>query len=211
MRRFLLVGLTGGIATGKSTVSQMFAHLGAKVVDADLLAREVVMPGQPALAEIVAEFGRGCAAARRPPGQKAPRRHRLRDPERRKRLEQITHPAIHVRQQRVLSVYEEEAFEGIVLWDAAVLIESGGAKRMDKLVVVLTDPATELARLMARDGMGEEEARGRIATQMPVADKAKLADYVIDNSGTRAETERQVREVYKQLLADLKTARAAGR
>ena len=120
-------------------------------------------------------------------------------------------PAIYVRQQRVLSVYEEEAFEGIVLWDAAVLIESGGAKRMDKLVVVLTDPATELARLMARDGMGDEEARGRIATQMPVADKAKLADYVIDNSGTRAETERQVRQVYKQLLADLKTARAAGR
>jgi dephospho-CoA kinase len=98
-----------------------------------------------------------------------------------------------------------------VLWDAAVLIESGGHTRMDKLVVVLTDPATEHARLMARDGMGDEEARGRIATQMPVADKAKLADYVIDNSGTRAETERQVREVYKQLLADLKAARAAGR
>ena len=115
-----------------------------------------------------------------------------------------------MRQQRVLSVYEEEAFEGIVLWDAAVLIESGGAERMDKLVVVLTDPATEHARLMARDGMGEEEARGRIATQMPVADKAKLADYVIDNSGTRAETECQVHQVYKQLLADLKTARAAG-
>ena len=211
MRRFLLVGLTGGIATGKSTVSQMFAHLGAKVVDADLLAREVVMPGQPALAEIVAEFG---ADVLQPDGHLD--RKRLgaivfSDPERRKRLEQITHPAIHVRQQRVLSVYEEEAFEGVVLWDAAVLIESGGHKRMDKLVVVLTDPATELARLMARDGMGDEEARGRIATQMPVADKAKLADYVIDNSGTRAETERRVREVYEQLLADLKTARAAGR
>ena len=211
MRRFLLVGLTGGIATGKSTVSQMCAHLGAKVVDADLLAREVVMPGQPALAEIAAEFGDDVL---QPDGHLD--RKRLgaivfSDPERRKRLEQITHPAIYVRQQRVLSVYEEEAFEGVVLWDAAVLIESGGAKRMDKLVVVLTDPATEHARLMERDGMGDEEARGRIATQMPVADKAKLADYVIDNSGTRAETERQVREVYKQLLADLKTARAAGR
>ena len=154
MRRFLLVGLTGGIATGKSTVSQMFAHLGAKVVDADLLAREVVMPGQPALAEIAAEFG---ADVLQPDGHLD--RKRLgaivfSDPERRKRLEQITHPAIYVRQQRVLSVYEEEAFEGVVLWDAAVLIESGGHKRMDKLVVVLTDPATELARLMARDGHG---------------------------------------------------------
>src|SRR6185369_17419222 len=151
MRRFLLVGLTGGIATGKSTVSQMFAHLGAKVVDADLLAREVVMPGQPALAEIAAEFG---ADVLQPDGHLD--RKRLgaivfSDPERRRRLEQITHPAIYVRQQRVLSVYEEEAFEGIVLWDAAVLIESGGHKRMDKLVVVLTDPATELDRLMMRD------------------------------------------------------------
>jgi len=211
VRRFLLVGLTGGIATGKTTVSQIFAHLGAKVVDADLLAREVVMPGQPALAEIVAEFGTGVL---QPDGFLD--RKRLgaivfSDPERRKRLEQITHPAIHVRQQRVLSVYEEEAFEGVVLWDAAVLIESGGHTRMDKLVVVLTDPAAQLARLMARDGMGEAEARGRIATQMPVAEKAKLADYVVDNSGPRAETERRVREVYAQLLTDLRTARAAGR
>jgi dephospho-CoA kinase len=211
MRRFLLVGLTGGIATGKSTVSQMFAYLGGKVVDADLLAREVVMPGQSALAEIVAEFGPDVL---QPDGHLD--RKRLGaivfgDPDRRKRLEQITHPAIHVRQQRILSVYEEEAFEGVVLWDAAVLIESGGAKAMDKLVVVFTDPATELVRLMARDGMGEAEARGRIAAQMPVGDKAKLADYVIDNSGPRAETERQVRQVYKQLLADLQTARAAGR
>ena len=211
MRRFLLVGLTGGIATGKSTVSQMFAHLGAKIVDADLLAREVVMPGQPALAEIAAEFGPGVLQA-----DGSLDRKRLGDivfgnPEKRRRLEQITHPAIYLRQQRILSVYEEEAFEGVVLWDAAVLIESGGHKRMDKLVVVLTDPATELARLMARDAMTEDVARTRIAAQMPVADKAALADYVIDNSGSRAETERQVRDVYARLLADLKAARAASR
>ena len=211
MRRFLLVGLTGGIATGKSTVSQMFAHLGAKVVDADLLAREVVMPGQPALAEIVAEFGADVLKADGFLDRKRLGAIVFNAPARRKRLEQITHPAIHLRQQRILSVYEEEAFEGIVLWDAAVLIESGGHTRMDKLVVVLTDPATELARLMARDGMGEGEARGRIATQMPVADKAKLADYVIDNSGSRPDTERRVREVYAQLQSDLRTARAARR
>jgi dephospho-CoA kinase len=211
VKRYLLVGLTGGIATGKSTVSAMFAHLGAKVIDADLLAREVVMPGQPALAEIVAEFGE---AVLQPDGHLDRRKLGaivFNDPDRRRRLEQITHPAIHTRQQRVLSVYDEEAFEGIVLWDAAVLIESGGHKRMDKLVVVETDQDTELSRLMARDGMGEAEARGRIATQMPVAEKAKLADYVIDNSGSRADTERQVRQVYSQLLADLKAARAGGR
>ncbi len=211
MRRFLLVGLTGAIATGKSTVSAMFAHLGAKVVDADLLAREVVMPGQPAFAEIVEEFGPAVLAADGQLDRKRLGAIVFADPERRKRLEAITHPAIHARQQRILSVYEEEAFEGIVLWDAALLVEAGGYKKMDRLVVVFADPATELRRLMARDGMSEEEARGRIATQMPVADKAKLADYVIDNSGSRAETERQVREAYAELLGDLKAVLAGGR
>jgi|SRR5215471_8713361 len=209
MRRFLLVGLTGGIATGKSTVSAMFAHLGAKIIDADLLAREIVMPGQPALAEIVEEFGAGVLG---PDG--ALDRRRLGaivfvDPARRKRLEQITHPAIQRRQQRILSVYDEEVFEGIVFYDAAVLIEAGGHTKMDRLVVVSTDQATEVVRLMSRDGMSEDEARGRIATQMPVADKAALADYVIDNSGSRAETERQVRDVYRKLLGDLKARLAS--
>jgi len=209
MRRFLLVGLTGGIATGKSTVSAMFAHLGAKIIDADLLAREIVMPGQPALAEIVEEFGAGVLG---PDG--ALDRKRLGaivfvDPARRKRLEQITHPAIQRRQQRILSVYDEEVFEGIVFYDAAVLIEAGGHTKMDRLVVVSTDQATEVVRLMSRDGMSEDEARGRIATQMPVADKAALADYVIDNSGSRAETERQVRDVYRKLLGDLKARLAS--
>jgi len=209
MRRFLLVGLTGGIATGKSTVSAMFAHLGAKIIDADLLAREIVMPGQPALAEIVEEFGAGVLG---PDG--ALDRRRLGaivfvDPARRKRLEQITHPAIQRRQQRILSVYDEEVFEGIVFYDAAVLIEAGGHTKMDRLVVVSTDQATEVVRLMSRDGLSEDEARGRIATQMPVADKAALADYVIDNSGSRAETERQVRDVYRKLLGDLKARLAS--
>jgi dephospho-CoA kinase len=203
VRRFLLVGLTGGIATGKSTVSAMFAHLGAKVVDADLLAREVVMPGQPAHAEIVKLFGPDVVQADGQLDRKRLGALVFADPERRRQLEQITHPAIRVRQQRILSVYEEEAFEGIVIWDVALLIETGGAKAMDKIVVVAADPATELARLMARDGYSEEEARRRIASQMPIGEKAKLADYVIDNSGARASTERQVREVYQALGKDL--------
>ena len=203
MKRFLLVGLTGGIATGKSTVSAMFAHLGARVVDADLLAREVVMPGQRAYREIVEEFGALVLQADGTLDRKRLGAIVFADAAKRKRLEQITHPAIRARQQRILSVYEEEGFEGLVLWDAALLIESGGAKDMERLVVVVTDPATELARLMARDGMSAEEASGRIASQMPVALKAKLADYVIDNSESRAETERRVREVYRALCEDL--------
>jgi len=209
MKRYLLVGLTGGIATGKSTVSTMFAHLGAKVVDADLLAREVVMPGQAALTEIVREFGADVLAADGSLDRKRVGAIVFGDAEKRKRLEEITHPAIRVRQQRILSVYEEDAFEGIVIWDAALLIETSGAKGMDRVVVVVADPTTELQRLMARDGFAEEDARRRIASQIPLAEKVKVADYVIDNSGTRAETERLVRDVYRALLQDLATALAA--
>ena len=204
MRRFLLVGLTGGIATGKSTVSAMFAHLGARVIDADLLAREVVMPGQPALTEIVAEFGPDVLKADGYLDRKRLGAVVFADPTRRKRLEAITHPAIRRRQERILSVLEEEAFEGLVLWDAALLIEGGGHTSMDQVVVVVTDPETELARLMARDGIPAGDALLRIRSQMPVAEKAKLADHVVDNSGPRAETERRVREVHKALLAELR-------
>jgi dephospho-CoA kinase len=114
-----------------------------------------------------------------------------------------------VRQQRILSVYEEEAFEGIVIWDAALLIESSGAKGMDRVVVVITDQDTELTRLMARDGFPEEDARRRIGSQMPLAEKVKVADYVIDNSGPRSETERLVKDVYRALTRDLAAALAA--
>ncbi len=208
MKRFLLVGLTGGIATGKSTVSAMFAHLGARIVDADLLAREVVMPGQPAHAEIVREFGSDVLQEDGSLDRKRLGAVVFADAARRKRLEAITHPAIHARQQRILSVYDEEAFEGIVIWDAALLIESSSARGMDKVVVVVADAATELGRLMARDGFSEEAARRRIASQMPLSEKVKVADYVIDNSGSRAETERRVREVYRALLHGLEAALA---
>ena len=209
MKRYLLVGLTGGIATGKSTVSTMFAHLGAKIVDADLLAREVVMPGQAALAEIVREFGREVLAPDGSLDRKRVGAIVFGDAQKRKRLEEITHPAIRIRQQRILSVYEEEAFEGIVIWDAALLIESSGAKGMDRVVVVITDPDTEFTRLMARDGFSEEDARRRISSQMPLAEKVKVADYVIDNSGPRSETERLVKDVYRALIRDLATALVA--
>src|SRR5262245_64307402 len=204
MKKFLLVGLTGSIATGKSTVSQMFAHLGARVLDADLLAREVVMPGQPAYLKIVEEFGQGVVQDDGSLDRKALGAIVFADATRRKRLEEITHPAIGLRQQRILSVLEEEEFEGIVIWDVALLFETGGVARMDRVVVVYTDPDTELARLVARDGLSEDAARARISSQMPVAEKAKRAHYVIDNSGGRANTERQVKAIYESLLAELK-------
>jgi dephospho-CoA kinase len=209
VRKFLLVGLTGSIATGKSTVSAMFRSLGCVVLDADVLAREVVEPGEPALAQIVEEFGREVLQPDGTLDRKKLGASVFGDAARRKRLEQITHPAIRDRFLRHLAELEARGFDGIVLWDAPVMIETGGHRAMEKLVVVATDPATQQARLQARDGIDAVEAARKIGSQMPVAEKAKLADYVIDNAGDRAVTEARVREVHAALLRDLATRRAS--
>ena len=203
-RRFLLVGLTGGIATGKSTVSEILRRLGGVVIDADLLAREVVAPGQPALAAIVREFGRDVLQEDGALDRKRLAAAAFTDPERRRRLEAITHPAIRDAFQSRLAELETQGFAGLVFWDAAVLIESGGHKAMDRLVVVVADADTQHARAVARDGDRADVER-RIANQMPLSEKVKLADYVIDNSGDRAATEGRTRGVYQALLADLQT------
>ena len=203
-RRFLLVGLTGGIATGKSTVSDILRGLGGVIIDADLLAREVVAPGQPALAAIVREFGPDVLNADGTLDRKRLAALAFTDPERRRRLEAITHPAIRDAFAARLTDLEAQGFAGLVFWDAAVLIESGGHKAMDCLVVVITDASTQHARAVARDGDRADVER-RIANQMPLSEKVKLADYVIDNSGDRAATEARTREVYRALIADLQT------
>jgi dephospho-CoA kinase len=202
-RKFLLVGLTGGIATGKSTVAETLRSLGAEVIDADQLARDVVAPGEPALAEIVREFG----DVRHPDGtldRKKLGAIVFGDAARRKTLEAITHPAIRDRFLTRLAELQARGFEGLVFFDAPVMIESGNYRNMDRLVVVYTDEATQRGRLMAREGMPAAEASSRMATQMPVIDKAKLADYVIDNTGDRATTAARTREVFEALLAELR-------
>jgi len=207
-RRFLLVGLTGGIATGKSTVSEILRRLGCEIIDADQLARDVVEPEQPAWKQILEEFGRGVVTAAGTLDRKKLGAIVFADPERRKRLEAITHPAIRARFQARLDELAAQGFAGIVVFDAPVMIESGNYKNMDRLVVVVTDDATQAARLQERDGTDEAEGRRKIASQMPLAEKAKLADYVIDNSGAREATAAEVRRVFAALMADLR-ARAA--
>ncbi|MGH7305363.1 MAG: dephospho-CoA kinase [Candidatus Rokuibacteriota bacterium] len=204
-RKFLLVGLTGGIATGKSTVSAMLRQLGCQIIDADLLARAVVEPGQPALAEIVTEFGRDVLTADGALDRKKLGAVIFADPARRRRLEAVTHPAIRALFMTRLEALAEQGFAGIVVFDAAVMIESGNYKNMDRLVVVVTDDATQMARLRGRDGTDEAEGRRKIASQMPLAEKAKLADYVIDNSGTREATAEQVRRVFAALMSELQS------
>jgi dephospho-CoA kinase len=202
-RRFLLVGLTGGIATGKSTVSDILRGLGDVIVDADLLAREVVAPGQPALAAIVQEFGADVLNADGALDRKRLASVAFADPERRRRLEAITHPAIRDAFAARLTDLEAQGFAGLRLLGRRRLIESGGHKAMDRLVVVITDAPIQHARAVARDGTRQVERR--IANQMPLSEKVKLADYVIDNSGDRAATEARTREVHRALLADLET------
>ena len=209
MRRFLLVGLTGGIATGKSTVSEMLRRRGAVIIDADVLARDVVAPGEPALATIAEEFGREVIAADGTLDRKKLGAIVFADPVKRKRLEAITHPAIRERFARRLAELMEPGFAGLVFFDAPVMIESGNYKNMERMVVVVTDEPTQVRRQMARDGVDREEAERKIRSQMPLGEKAKLADYVIDNGADRAATEGQVERVWQALMADL-CARDAG-
>jgi dephospho-CoA kinase len=201
-RAFLLVGLTGGIASGKSTVSRQLAELGCQVIDADVLAREVVAPGEPALAAIVDAFG---PEVLQPDGTLDRARVAaaiFADPAMRKRLEAITHPAIRARRQAKLDELTARGFDGIVVQDAALLIEVGGHLDMDRLVVVYAGPVEQRERLMRRDGLHADEAKRRIASQMPLAEKAALAHYVIDNSDSPEETAAQVRAVHAALLAE---------
>ncbi|MBI4012531.1 MAG: dephospho-CoA kinase [Candidatus Rokubacteria bacterium] len=207
-RPFLLVGLTGGIASGKSTVSRQLAELGCHVIDADVLAREVVAPGQPAWRAIVEAFGQEVL---RPDGTlDRPRLAALvfADAEARRRLEAITHPAIQARRDAILAELAARGFDGLVVQDAALLIEVGAARRVDRLVVVYADRAVQLERLMRRDGLDRAEAEQRVASQMPLAEKVKLAHYVIDSSDSREETAAQVRAVHAALLAEHRARRA---
>jgi dephospho-CoA kinase len=208
MRTFLLAGLTGGIGTGKSTVSAMFADLGCRVLDADRLAREAVAPGQPAYQAVVAEFGREVVQADGYLDRKRIGAIVFTDAERRRRLEAIVHPAVRASQERLLRDLEGQRYEGVVIWDVPLLFEVGADAAMDRVIVVFVDEATQLERLMARDWLTEAAARARIGSQMPIADKARRAHYVIDNSGGRDKTLAQVRQVHRALVNELRARKA---
>jgi len=195
----LLAGLTGGIATGKSTVSRLFVECGARLIDADVLAREVVAPGRPALQQIVESFGREVL---RPDGTLD--RDRLGkavfgDPAKLEKLNAIVHPYVAVAQEQRSREIAGKEPHAVIVYDAALLIEAGAHKRMDKIIVVTADEQTQLARLKARDHLSAEEAGRRIATQMPLAEKAKVADYVIDGTLPMEQLRAEVRRIHDDL------------
>ncbi|HEX3085195.1 MAG TPA: dephospho-CoA kinase, partial [Pyrinomonadaceae bacterium] len=196
----LKVGLTGSIAVGKSQVVLMFAELGCHVIDADRIARDVVAPETEGLKSVVATFGDVLnpdgTLNRAKLGQMV-----FADEAKRQKLNSLLHPLIIAAQDDQIRELESRDPEGIVIIDAALMIESGGYERLDKLVVVYCDPEIELERLMKRDGLSRTAAQARIETQMPQEEKKKYADYLIDTSGSLDATRGQVVTVFEQLCA----------
>ncbi len=195
----LRVGLTGSIAVGKSFVAKTLAELGCHVVDADRLAREVVAPGSEGLKAVAAAFGEAVLTKEGVLDRKRLGAIVFADESKRKVLNSILHPLIITAQNDLLTKWEAEDSGGIAVVDAALMIESGGYKRFDKLVVVHCRPEIQLQRLMARDSATEEEARLRIASQMPQQEKLRYADYQIDTSEGFEETRLRTEQVYAAL------------
>lgn len=195
----MIIGLTGGIATGKSTVTAILRELGAYVVDADVWARRVVEPGQPALREIAEAFGDGVLLPDGTLNRKALAAIVFQDERARQTLNQITHPRVREGMREETKRYQAVHPGEPVVWDVPLLFEGDTSRLVDRTVVVYADEGTQLVRLMARDGLSEAEARARIAAQMPIEEKRRLADYVIDNTGTVEQTREQVTRLWHDL------------
>jgi len=191
-----IIGLTGGIASGKSSVAALLAKLGAGVVDADQLAREVVEPGEDALAAIVASFGGKVLNGDGTLNRAALGEIVFADPSARRTLEGITHPAIRKRAEERLARLREAGVQ-TAFYVAPLLFEAGIASRYQEIWVVYLDRDSQLVRLMGRDDLSREAAEARVASQMPMEEKKLLGQIVIDNRGTREELEAEVRRLWR--------------
>ncbi len=192
-----IIGLTGGISTGKNSIARFFQEKGAPVIDADQLARDAVAPGSRCLAEVLAAFGEGVRAADGGLNRKALGALVFSDSRKRRQLEGILHPEIRrLAEERIAAA--AQSGQRVVFYMAPLLIEAGATDRVDELWVVTVRPELQLERLMHRDGISRDEAQRIIASQMPLAEKERCGRIVIDNSGTPAETRRQLTEIWKR-------------
>lgn len=194
------VALTGGIATGKSHVRAVFDALGVPTIDADVLAHEAVAPGSPAFEAVKARFGPAVLDARGALDRKKLGDVVFADPLARKDLEAIIHPGVVEAIARWFSSLDQSA-NSFAIADVPLLYEAGRERDYDIVIVTACEPATQIRRVMARDGITEAEARQRIAAQLPIEDKVGRADHVIRTDGLLASTNAQVHEVYKRLSA----------
>jgi dephospho-CoA kinase len=197
-RGLKVLGLTGGIGSGKSTVARLIADLGVPVLDADQLAREVVEPGRPALAEVAATWPQAIG----PDGKVARKRLAdivFTDPAQRLRLEAIMHPRIQALSDERFAEMARKG-HGLAIYEASLLVESGRYKEFDGLVVVTASPETQMERVLARGDLTEAQVQARIDAQLPLLAKVRVATHLVDNDGALAATKAQV----ERLVASLK-------
>jgi dephospho-CoA kinase len=198
----IIAGITGTIGTGKSTVAAMFGALGAFIIDSDKLAREVVEPGKTAWQAIIDNFGREVLNTDQTLNRQMLADIVFKDSVKLQVLNSIVHPEIFKEDQRLVAERKSADPDSLIIKDIPLLLEMGrdtARLMVDKIIVVYASPGIQLKRLIAR-GVGEADARNRINNQVPVKDKMKMADFVINNDGTLDETRVQVRAIYQQLM-----------
>ena len=197
----LRAGLTGGIGCGKSTVAKMMRELGCDVLDADIVAREVVEPGQPAYAELFAAFGREILAPDGKIDRPALARLVFPDPSKLAKLNHIVHPQVIARQEEWLNALASKNPHAVAVIEAALLIEAGAHATLDRVIVVWCQPEQQIERLIAESGraMSREDALKRIHAQMPLNQKRRMATDEIDNSGEIGATQNQVQSLVERL------------
>ena len=198
----LKAGLTGGLATGKTYVAGLLGKLGCYVIHADRLGHEVLLPGAEAYDDVVAEFGSGIVAADGTIDRQALGSVVFSNPGRLEALNALVHPHVFRRQNEFFDAVARKDAQAIVVSEAAIMIETGSYKRYDRLILTVCPPEVQIRRFVEREGARDEEARERLARQMSLDDKKKFADYIIDTSGTKADTEQQARQVYLQLTKE---------
>ena len=199
----LIVGLTGGVASGKTTVSQVLKEEGAYIIDADRIARELVQPLAPAWRKLVRAFGKEILREDGSIHRKKLADKVFADLSQRKLLNQILHPRIRKEMEQKAKEIGQKDPEAIVVIDAPLLVELGDHRWMDKLMVVTSTQKQQIKRLEERDGVSREEALRMLASQMPVKDKVKLADFVIRNQGSLQKTKKETREIFQELKKGL--------
>jgi len=194
----MVFGLTGNIASGKRLVARLLAVRGAEVLSADALAREVVAPGSAVLLQLVQQFGDQILDAQQALDRGALAERVFADPQALAALNRLTHPAIaRLADERLAAL--RAANIKLIVYEAPLLFEAAAEKRVDQVLVVTIDPVIQLQRLMARDGFGRDDALRRIGSQMPQEQKAARADYLIDNSGSLADLEAAVNQLWTRL------------
>lgn len=201
----LIIGLTGGIVSGKTTVADMFRELGADIIDADIIAREVVRPKEKAWEKIVKHFGVGILRENQEINRKKLGNIVFSDKNKLKLLNQITHPEItELIKKKLENIINNNNRNNVCIVDVPLLFETGFENMMNKIIVVYLDPKKQINRLMKRNNLTREDALKRIKTQIPIEEKVKMADYIIDNSNSLEYTKKQVLHLWEELNKNFK-------